>query len=209
MASSTLSRSTWSVGSGDVHTFLRSALRRPATAGALVPSSRAVAHALALIVPQTGAPLVIELGPGTGAISDAIGTRMPSAGQHLAIEIDPELAAYLTHTRPAIELVQGDATELLGQMAETARGSVDAVVSSLPWTLLPGTQQDTLLNHIAQVLKPDGAFAAAAHLTAIPTRAHAFRRRLATAFDEVILSKTLWRNCPPSRAYICRRPLNP
>jgi hypothetical protein len=49
--------------------FLAAALRRPATMGAVAPSSERLGAVLASIVPSQGEPVVVELGPGTGAVS--------------------------------------------------------------------------------------------------------------------------------------------
>ena len=52
--------------------FLAAALRSPGMVGAVLPSSGSLAELLAAIVPRTGAPVVVELGPGTGAVTGVI-----------------------------------------------------------------------------------------------------------------------------------------
>ena len=37
--------------------------------------------------------------------------------------------------------------------------------------------------------------------------AHRFRARLRGAFEEVLVSATVWRNVPPAFVYVCRRPV--
>jgi phosphatidylethanolamine/phosphatidyl-N-methylethanolamine N-methyltransferase len=36
--------------------------------------------------------------------------------------------------------------------------------------------------------------------------ARRFRQTLRGAFDEVLVSATVWRNVPPAFVYVCRRP---
>lgn len=197
------------VGTSDLRAFLDVVVRRPGLMGAFAPSSPAVAATVARVVPRADKPVVVELGAGTGAISDAIGARLTTGARHVALEIDPDLADHLRHTRPNLEVIEGDAANLGAHLTELVPGPVDAVVSSLPWTLLAADQQTSVLRQVGQVLEPNGAFTAIQHLTAVPARARAFRRRLEREFDEVVVTKTVWRSLPPARVYICRRPIAP
>lgn len=192
-------------GIGDLRAFLGSVLRRPTNVGAMAPTGSQVTAQAASVVPRIGQPLVAELGAGAGAISDAIGVRL--GGQpHMAIELDASLAAHLRRTRPRLEVVQADAATINAQLRARGRPALDAVVSSLPWTLLDAGQQRQLLHEIARALHADGAFTAIGYLSAPPGKARAFRARLAERFDEVTVSSTIWRNIPPAKVYVCRRP---
>ena len=48
--------------------FLAAALRRPATMGAVAPSSPRLGAVLASVVPRSGSPVVVELGPGVAVL---------------------------------------------------------------------------------------------------------------------------------------------
>jgi phosphatidylethanolamine/phosphatidyl-N-methylethanolamine N-methyltransferase len=182
-------------------------VRRPGAVGAVAPSSLGLAELLASVVPRTGAPLVVELGPGTGAVSAVIDRRLPAAGRHLAVELDPDMAAYLRHVRPSLEVVRGDARELGKLLAGRGVERVDAVVSGLPWALFDTPTQTAILGEVARLLGPNGAFTTFAYLHGLPLHtARRFRRTLAHTFDEVVVSKTVWRNLPPAFGYVCRRP---
>lgn len=188
-------------------TFLRAALRSPAAVGAVAPSSAGLAELLASIVPRDGAPVVVELGPGTGAISAAIDRRLPPAGRHLAVELDPDMVAYLRRTRPALEVVPGDARELGALLAARDVTHVDAVISGLPWALFDTATQTAILAEVTRLIGPHGAFTTFAYLHGMPLHtARRFRRMLAATFDEMLISRTVWRNLPPAFGYICRRP---
>jgi phospholipid N-methyltransferase len=86
--------------------FLAAALRRPATMGAVAPSSERLAAVLASIVPSRGEPVVVELGPGTGAVSAVIARRLPPGGAAPRCGARPGHVAYLNRTRPELEVVQ-------------------------------------------------------------------------------------------------------
>ncbi len=191
----------------EYRTFLSRALHRPSTVGAVLPTSHHVASAVADVVPATGTPTVVELGPGTGALTDLVEQRLPSGSRHLAVEIDPDMVDYLRQSRPWLEVYQADAADLGTVLREQGiTQGVDAVISSIPWTLLPLYQQRRALDEVARSLAPHGVFTALTYITALwrPGSA-AFDRALRTTFEEVVPRTPVWRNVPPARVYICRR----
>ncbi|TCO65042.1 class I SAM-dependent methyltransferase [Actinocrispum wychmicini] len=189
-------------------TFLSAALRRPATIGAVAPSSTGLADLLAAVTPTTGRPVVVELGPGTGSVSEAIQRRLPSDGRHVAVEIDPEMVVYLRSAHPKLEVAHGDAADLRAVLEGRGVTCADAVVSGLPWSLFRPERQRQILDHVAALLTPGGAFTTFAYRHAgAMAGARSFHRLLDAMFDEVIVSHTVWWNMPPARIYVCRRPL--
>ncbi|WP_086824001.1 class I SAM-dependent methyltransferase [Allokutzneria sp. NRRL B-24872] len=189
--------------------FLRAAVRNPNVIGAVAPSSPRLAERLAEVVPSTGAPVVVELGPGTGVVSAAIADRLPEGGRHIAVELDDDMIRLLGRNRPDLELIRGDAARLGDLLAACGTDEVDAVVSGLPWTLFPPVQQKRILNEIVKVLTPDGVFTTFSYLNAYPAAgARRFRRMLRGSFDEVLITRTVWRNLMPALTYVYRRPLH-
>lgn len=188
--------------------FLAATIRSPMLIGACFPSSRSLGRLLTDIVPRSGAPTVAELGAGTGAVSRAIAERLPPRGRHVAVEIEPFLAAHLRRTQPGVVVLEGDAAELTSLLATVSVTHVDAVVSGLPWSLFPAAHQRRILVEIAQTLAPTGAFSTFSYRHAEGLAgARRFRLLLREYFDEVVVSRTVWRNLPPAFAYVCRRPV--
>src|SRR3954451_1765541 len=151
--------------------FLAAVLRTPSKVGAIAPTSEPMAELLTRIVPRSGSPVVVELGPGTGAVTGVIDDRLPpgpgagviAAGRppgarHVAVELDPAMAAFLQRTHPGLEVVEGDAVKLGALLAEHEVEHADAVVSGLPWSLFDDDTQASILSQIAAVVAPDGAF---------------------------------------------------
>lgn len=191
----------------DHRAFLRAFLRRPATTGAIAPSSPRLGGVLASVVPATGAPTVVELGPGTGAVSAVIARRLPPGGRHLAVELDPGMIAHLRGAHPSLEVVPGDARELPALLERHGVGRADAVVCGLPWALFDDRTQGELLAGISAAIGEDGAFTTFAYLHGmVLPAARRFRARLRGAFEEVQVTATVWRNLPPAFVYVCRRP---
>ncbi|MDR7302494.1 class I SAM-dependent methyltransferase [Haloactinomyces albus] len=192
---------------GEYRTFFSTAVRNPSMVGAATPTSGAVAATVAQVVPTTGRPVVVELGPGTGSLSGAIHDRLPAHARHIGIELGDDLVQHLRRHQPWMETVHGNAENLHTLLTGLDIDKVDAVISSIPWSLLTEEVQQNILRQAAHVLTPHGSFTA---LTYLPAQHSAggrrFHRRLKATFDEVI-THTTWRNLPPIMHYICRRPL--
>lgn len=180
--------------------------------GAVAPSSERLATVLASVVPTVGGPgrenvTVVELGPGTGAVSAVIAERLPAGARHLAVELDGGMVAYLRRTRPELEVVHGDARQLGKLLAEHGVDRVDAVICGLPWALFDDATQAEILAEISRAIGTTGAFTTFAYLHGMALgAARRFRGTLRGAFEEVLVSATVWRNVPPAFVYVCRRP---
>jgi phospholipid N-methyltransferase len=125
----------------------------------------------------------------------------------VAVEIDPVLANYLRVEHAGVEVLVGDAAELERLFAEHQVPAADAVLSGLPWSLIDADTQRAIVDATARSLRPGGCFATLAYLHALSTtRARQFRALLGEVFDEVLTTRTVWRNLPPAVTYVCRRP---
>lgn len=191
----------------EYRTFMTQAAREPSTVGAVLPTSRHVARAVADVVPATGSPTVLELGPGTGALSNALHQRIPAGSRHVAIEIDPELVRYLRSAKPWLQVLEGDATYVRELLEPHGITEVDAVISSIPWTLLEPQKQREVLAALGEIMAPTAVFTTVTYLTTL-WRANTikFVDQLEQSFEEVTPRAAVWRNAPPARVYICRRP---
>lgn len=191
----------------DYRHFVTRAARNPGKVGAVAPSSPFLAREMAAVVPSSGSPVVVELGPGTGACSPAVERRMPTGGRHIAVEIDRGMVEYLRAKQPWLEVIHGDAADVGALLADAGIESVDAVVSGLPWSIFPAELQEKILSEVGSILADGGAFTTFAYVHALGlSGARGFRKRLGHAFDEVVTTRTIWRNVPPARTYVCRRP---
>lgn len=175
-------------------------LRRPLMTGAVAASSRRLAAAMTRDIGLEKARLVVELGPGTGVFTEAVLRRIPPAARLVAIELNADLADRLaaTHRDGRLGVVHGAAADL----AEFADGPVDAVVSGLPWTVMPARTREHTLDAVAKSLAPGGRFTTFAYTHAAWTPPG---RALATAlrdrFPTVERTRTIWPNLPPAFVY--------
>jgi phosphatidylethanolamine/phosphatidyl-N-methylethanolamine N-methyltransferase len=186
--------------------FLRRAVRRPHRFGSPAPSSRRLAEQLANLLPDSGASAVVELGAGSGALTTQIHRRLPPGSRLIAVEVDEVLAAGLAADLPDVDVRQGDAEQLPALLAEAGIAHADAIVTSLPWTLLPHRRRNVLLDTIAAALTTEGMATAVLTRTALPNRARELRRAFETRFTTVTMTPTVWRNFPPAAVLVGRRP---
>lgn len=189
--------------------YVAAALRSPQGVGTVTPSSRALAVRLAAVVRRSAGPqVVVEVGAGAGEVTEAIAERAGRGATVIAIERDPELAGRLRARDLGVDVITADALTLPAILADRGLSEVDALVSVLPFTLLPHGQQRRFLDVFAAALRPDGVFTAAAYSSGYWTpTARRFRGELHRAFDEVVPTRTTWRNLPPAMTYLCRQPV--
>jgi phospholipid N-methyltransferase len=116
------------------------------------------------------------------------------------------LAAHLSTRHPGVEVVVDNAARLPELLRERGVSAADVVVSGLPWASFSHDHQSSVLQSIMDALSPDGAFTTFSYVHArmLPP-AMRFRRRLAEAFEEVVIGRTVWRNLPPAFVYHSRR----
>ncbi|MEU5633188.1 class I SAM-dependent methyltransferase [Streptomyces rishiriensis] len=172
-------------------------LRRPLMTGAVAASSRRLAYAMTASVGLERARTVVELGPGTGVFTDAVLARLAPEARLVAVELNPVLAARLSATRrdTRLTVVQGSAAELAAAVGEP----VEAVISGLPWTVMPRERRGHILDAVTEVLVPGGRFTTFAYVHAAWTPpARDFTAELGRRFDRLERSTVVWRNLPPA-----------
>lgn len=175
--------------------FLRTAMKDITQTGSVWESSRFLIRKLLDPVDWQTSTRIIELGTGNGVITEAILHRMRQDAHLTAYEINTD---FLELTRNRIQddtrctLTDASAEFLTEQLAD---GSIDAVISSLPFAMMDEELQDAILREIYLVLKPGGQYLQYQYA---PTKYRMITRR----FKRVRLDYTLL-NIPPAFVYSC------
>jgi phospholipid N-methyltransferase len=138
--------------------FLGEFIRSPFQTGALHESPPQVARALSGDLGLDAASNVVEFGPGTGPVTREIVGLIPDSCRFFAIEKNPRLARLFRERLPKVDLVDGSVEHVGAYMAERGMGPLDAVVSSIPWILLPPAMQDRFIAETVAVMRPGGRF---------------------------------------------------
>jgi phospholipid N-methyltransferase len=112
--------------------FIRSWLDKPLATGAVTPSGRFLARAMARQVDIDIPGPVVELGPGTGPITEALVDHGVDPSRLVLVEFNPVFCRLLRSRYPQATVVQGDAYNLKRLLADILPSPAAAVVSGLP-----------------------------------------------------------------------------
>ena len=181
--------------------FLQECLRSPQQIGAVLPSSKNLAGAMANWLPPGREDFVLELGPGTGAVTKALVERGLRQDRLVAIEKSPKLASLLRKRFPRAHIITGDAFQL-DRLLDTHLHElqfVGAVISSLPLRNFSSDAANTLARKIRAVLRPGGKWVQYSyHLgNGSPPGTSCF---------EFLASDVVWWNLPPARVSVFQKP---
>jgi phosphatidylethanolamine/phosphatidyl-N-methylethanolamine N-methyltransferase len=185
--------------------FLKRWLRRPFAMGAVVPSGRLLAEAVARrtvseITHRDGH--VIELGAGTGEVTKALLAAGIPAERLALVERDPELVSFLRRHFRGPKIIEGDAARLPRLLAANKVEKVAAVVSSLPLLSLPAEVVTGIVNGVFEAL-PRGAALIQFTYGPTPPVPRSLRENLHLVAAR---GRRIWRNVPPAVVWTFRRP---
>src|SRR6476660_5449968 len=177
--------------------FIRSWIEKPLSTGAVMPSSRALARAMARYVdPRSNGP-VIELGPGTGPVTQALVRQGVDPARLILVEFNPDFCRLLRSRYPQATVVQGDAYRLRRLLETYVDEPAAAIVSGLPLVTKPLRTRLRLISDAMTLLAPGAPFVqfTYAMLPPIPKELSGVRAEA---------SELIWMNLPPARVWVYR-----
>jgi len=176
--------------------FLRGALARPLAVGAIAPSSKYLARAIAAEIDPHRAGAVLELGPGTGAVTEALVERGIQPSRIVAIERDEDFARDLRARFPDAEIICGDAFDL-SSVSVNGHGHFAGIVSGLPLLNHPPPRRQAFVESALARLAPGAP---------LVQFSYGFTAPIAPPSGaEVEMAAFVWRNLPPARVWVYRR----
>lgn len=102
---------------------------------------------------------VIEYGPGDGAATLELLKKLGPDGKLLAIEANYDFVQELSCIKdPRFVLVHGDACNISSIMREHNFQNPEAVIASIPFSLLAPEQRDKIIEETQKALIPSGKF---------------------------------------------------
>jgi phosphatidylethanolamine/phosphatidyl-N-methylethanolamine N-methyltransferase len=179
--------------------FLRSWLERPLSTGAVAPSGKVLARAMASYVDPNSDGPVVELGPGTGPVTAALIAAGVAPSRLVLVEFNPAFCRMLRARYPGATVVQGDAYSLRRLLETLLIQPAAAVVSSLPLVTKPIKQRLRLIGDAIDLMVPGAPFVQFTYSVAAP-----LPKRLGGFAVEA--SERIWMNIPPARVWVYRRP---
>lgn len=180
--------------------FLSRWIKAPLRIGAVVPSSRSLARAMAAQLPPEY-EICVELGGGTGSLTRSLLESGVPPEKLVVLERDPQLAALLRKRFPKVRVVQGDAGRLASILRAHGIGQVDAIMSSLPLVSMPRRVRQRVVAGGFAALKPGGVFVQYTYGLMPPVP----RREAARLQFAGTLRARIWQNIPPAAVWRYRR----
>lgn len=199
--------------------FLQRYLVSPRQVGALWPSSRWLARALAAPFAQRSRPAwVLEVGAGTGPVTRRLAALLGPADRLDICEIDDKFVHILEETMLGSGSLADARAEgrvnLLHCPVQTidAPARYDYIISGLPLNAFDSAEVETILDAIQRNLKPGGVFSyfeyvGARLLLRVSPNGRSRRRIRATSSildrrirRHQIAKRTVWANFPPAHA---------
>jgi phosphatidylethanolamine/phosphatidyl-N-methylethanolamine N-methyltransferase len=180
--------------------FLQELVNCPRQVGAILPSSKNLAAAMARWLPLDSDACALELGPGTGVVTQALLERGLREDRLIAIEKSPKMAGHLRTRFPRSKIITGDAFQLDKLLKRHARQmeNIQVVFSSLPLLNFEPAIADSLARKIRNILPPSGKLVQYSyHLGNKQPKAAAHFRYLA--------SDLIWLNLPPARVSVYQK----
>jgi phosphatidylethanolamine/phosphatidyl-N-methylethanolamine N-methyltransferase len=186
-------------GPGAGARFFKSLVTAPRLTGAVAPSGRALARAMASAAGAAPHGLVIELGPGTGPVTQALIESGVAPERLVLVEYDPGFCDLLRQRFTPARIVQGDAYDLPAALAEVAGHPIAAVVSSLPLLNQPGYRRERLIADAFELMGPGGVFVQFTYGLLSPIPREVCAKRYSAQGG-----RPIWRNLPPARVWTYR-----
>jgi phosphatidylethanolamine/phosphatidyl-N-methylethanolamine N-methyltransferase len=179
--------------------FLKMLIESPKLTGAVSPSGRFLARAMARAVGSVGDGLVVELGPGTGPVTRALIEEGVPAEQLVLVEYEAAFCRLLRERFPHVRVLQGDAYALRRTLAEISGQPIRAIVSSLPLLNQPAARRVSLIEDAFTLMAPDGVFVQFTYGMSSPIPGSAAVGRFSAH-----ATAPIWRNVPPARVWTYR-----
>lgn len=179
--------------------FFRHWLRHPLGIGAILPSSLAVARAMARDLPLWRSGAVLELGGGTGVVTRGLLEAGCPPDRLLVVEREAALAEVLRQRFGDVRVIEGNACAIGTILAGAGVTQLAAVVSSLPIKWFPVESQRAVIDPCLDLLGQGGMFLQLTNALVSPVAMSALKLR----GEEI---ERVWSQFPPVQIWRYWRP---
>lgn len=140
--------------------FLKTFFKERKQVGAVAPSSRFLVKKMCNKVDFETAKVIIELGPGTGVFTREILDRASDDSKIFVFELNQDFCKILEtkFQDKRIVLVNGSAEKMESVLKDHGIEKADAIISSLPLTVIPEPIKSNILKASFQILKSKGVY---------------------------------------------------
>lgn len=126
----------------------------------VVPSSQFLINRVIKAMDLRRVDLIVEYGAAEGVMTRIILEKMPATARLVSVELNSKLFASLKNiSDPRLTVVQGDVRQI-DKILAAAPGTVDVIVSGIPFAFLRGRERHELMLKTSELLKVGGRFVA-------------------------------------------------
>lgn len=174
--------------------FARGFLANPRRVGSVIPSSPRLVARLLDGLDWGNITTLVEYGPGTGVVTRAALQRLRPDARLIAFELNPDFAHFLARdiADPRLTVVPASAEIVAAHVP----GGACAVVSSLPFSIMPKAVVAGILQETARVLAPGAPLVGYQYSTARVNGLRDHFREVGLVFEP--------RNWPPAFVFTAR-----
>ncbi|MHB1688001.1 MAG: class I SAM-dependent methyltransferase [Ignavibacteriaceae bacterium] len=189
----------------NVFNFLNQSIRHFKEIGSIAPDSPTCINSLVNSIPFDSAELILEYGAGSGAVTGEILKRKEPESTLISFEKNKTFYNLLQKNVKGrnVFIVHDDvfnSRNILFLRFGLQGGSVDCIVSTLPWSSLKF--EELLRNEVLPLLKEGGIFIQYMHTLSV-LKGIMLRPILKRYFNQIDL-KFVFFNIPPALVYTCR-----
>ncbi|MEZ4924267.1 MAG: rRNA adenine N-6-methyltransferase family protein [Crocinitomicaceae bacterium] len=141
-------------------TFLNTFFTERKQVGAVAPSSRFLVKKMCDKIDFTEAKVIVELGPGTGAFTYELLKRARPDAQIILFELNEVFLEILDQKfdDSRITILNKSAEDVEKVMKQMGHDQVDAILSSLPLTVIPDITKKRIIINSYNILKKGGVY---------------------------------------------------
>lgn len=173
--------------------FLREYISAPNTIGAIAPSSRHLAAAMAASIDFDKARCIVEYGAGTGVFTREVIVRKRPGTTYIVIEQNDRFYEMLQKQFQGIAgvvLIHGDAKDVCRFLKEQGFEHADYIISGLPFTSLPEHISRRILSQTQRAVGSEGVFTTFQYTL--------LRKAFLEEYFHIRKIVRIWRNLPPA-----------
>lgn len=137
--------------------YLKYFIKDPQVAS-IVPTRRGIAKAICRSLEKTHLHYIAEFGPGLGAVTKYLLRVADPQTQIFLFETNQDMCSKLRAklNDPRLQVFNASAAEILSYLPREAHGSLDAVISGIPFSLMTPAERLEILSRAQLLLKPRG-----------------------------------------------------
>lgn len=177
--------------------FIGRLVAHPKNVGAITPSSKALAKAIAAQIDVNVAGPILELGPGTGVATAALIESGAAPERITCVEYDPDFAKMVSQRLPGVSVITGDAFDLGKTLGSHFTEPFIGAISGVPLLNHSIVRRQQYLKGVLDRLKPGAPcvqFSYGLHFPVAPPPG-----------VTVVQAAFVLLNLPPARVWVYRR----